>query len=63
MGKQGNGHDGLAQPHLICQDAIQAARVDGHQPVQPNVLVLSQAVLQQKRQLHRHELVAFDIWD
>ena len=59
MSKQGNGHDGLAQPHFICQDAIQAAHVDGHQPVQTNVLVLSQAMLQQKRHLHCHELVAF----
>ena len=63
MGKQGNGHDGLAQPHFVRQDAIQAPRVDGHQPVQTNVLVLSQAVLQQKRHLHCRELGAFDIWD
>ena len=63
MGKQGNGHDGLAQPHFVRQDAVQAARVDGHQPVQTNVLVLSQAVLQQKRHLHWRELGAFDISD
>jgi len=63
MGKQGNGHNGLAQPHFVCQDAVQAAGVDGHQPIQTYVLVFSQAMLQQKWHLHCRELVACDISD
>lgn len=51
MCQQGDGHDCLAQAHLISQDAIQAASVDGHEPVQPNVLVLPQPMLQQEGHL------------
>lgn len=39
------------QAHLVREDAIQAARVDGCQPVQSNVLVLPQAALEQKGHL------------
>ncbi len=53
VGKQRDGHDGLAQPHLVGQDAIQAARVESHQPVQSDVLILSQPVLQQERHLQQ----------
>ena len=49
--KQGYGHDGLAQAHLVCQDAVQAPPVDGHQPVQADVLVLPEAALEQERHL------------
>ena len=56
MRKQGYSHDGFAQTHLIGQDAIQAACVDGHQPIQANVLVLPQGVLQQKGHLQQQRV-------
>ena len=55
MGQQSNGHNSFAQAHLISQNAVQAASVDGHEPVQSDVLVLSQPVLQQKWHL-RHAM-------
>ena len=53
VSQQSNGHDGLAKAHLIGQNAVQAARVNCHEPVQTNVLVLSQPMLQQKWHLQR----------
>ena len=52
MCQQGDGHDCLAQAHFISQDAIEAASVDGHEPVQSNVLVLPQPMLQQEGHLN-----------
>lgn len=53
MSQQGNGHDCLAQAHFIGQNAVQAACVDGHEPVQTDVLVLPQPMLQQEWHLRR----------
>lgn len=53
VSQQGNGHDCLAQAHFIGQNAVQAACVDCHEPVQTNVLVFSQSMLQQEWHLQR----------
>ena len=45
---------GLSKAHLISKDAIQSPLIHGHQPVQPNVLVLAQLVPQKKRHLGLH---------
>ena len=45
---------GLPKAHLISKDAVQSPLIHGHQPVQPNVLVLSQLVPQKKRHLGLH---------
>mmetsp|Transcript_5126 Transcript_5126/g.14694 ORF Transcript_5126/g.14694 Transcript_5126/m.14694 type:complete len:252 (-) Transcript_5126:407-1162(-) len=46
--------DGLAETHLVRQDTVQMLVVQGHQPVQTNVLILTQLSLEQKwhRGLH-----------
>ena len=51
MGQQGDGLDGLPQTHLVCQDAVEFAVMHGGQPVQADVLVLTQGVLDQERHL------------
>jgi hypothetical protein len=51
VGEQGDGHDGFAEAHLIGEDTVQAASVDGDQPLQPHMLVLPQGPLQQERHL------------
>lgn len=45
---------GFPQTHLIREDAIQPSLVHGHQPLQPNVLVLPQLVPQKKWHLGLH---------
>jgi len=45
---------GLPKAHLVSKDAVQSPLIHGHQPVQPNVLVLSQFVPQKKRHLGLH---------
>ena len=45
MGQQGNGLYGLPQTHLVCQDAVELAVMHGGQPVQADMLVLTQGVL------------------
>ncbi len=50
-----DGHDGLAQPHLVGQNAVEAAAVESHKPVQTDVLVLPQPMLQQERHLQAAE--------
>ena len=45
---------GLSKAHLISKDAIQSPLIHGHQPVQPNVLVLAQLVPQKKWHLGLH---------
>lgn len=60
VSQQSNGHDCLAEAHFICQNAIQAARVDCHEPVQTNVLVLSQSMLQQEWHLQCTTAPTFD---
>ena len=58
VGQEGDGLDGLAQPHLVGEDPVEEALVQRHQPVEPDVLVLSQRVLQQERhrRLHRRRV-------
>lgn len=53
VSQQRNGHDGLAEAHFISQDAVEATCVNGHEPVQANVLILSQPMLQQEWHLQR----------
>ena len=48
VGHEGDGLDGLAQTHLVSEDAVETALVERHQPVQPDVLVLAERVLQQR---------------
>lgn len=59
---QSDGLDGFSEPHFICEDAIEAAGVDGDKPVKPNVLVLSHCVLQQKRHLRFQALASLKTW-
>ena len=54
MSEKSNGLDGLAQPHLISQNAVQPLLMHGSQPVQTHMLVLTQAVLQQEGNLGFH---------
>lgn len=46
--------------HLIGQDAIEAALVDGHQPVQADVLVLAQGTFQQEWHLLTTDLTSVE---
>ena len=48
MGQQRDRLDGFAKPHLVGQDPVEAPLVERHQPVQPDVLVLAERVLQQR---------------
>lgn len=48
VGQQGDGLDGLAEPHFVSQDAVELLFVHGNQPVQPNVLVLPQLAPQEQ---------------
>lgn len=48
VGQQGDGLDGLAEPHFVSQDAVELLLVHGNQPVQPNVLVLPQLAPQEQ---------------
>ena len=51
MSQQSDGHDRLPQTHLIGQDAVQPPLVQRQHPVEPDVLVLPQRVLQQEGHL------------
>ena len=55
IGQQADGLHGLAQPHLIRQDSVEASLLQRHQPVQPHLLVLPQHQRgrQGERPLHR----------
>jgi len=48
VGEQGDGLDGLAQAHLVGQDAVKLLLVHGDQPVQADVLVLPQRAVQEE---------------
>ena len=53
--------NGLAQPHLVCEDAVQGLLVHEHQPVEPDHLVVCQGEafgdgLRLLVQLHAHVL-------
>lgn len=52
IGQESDGLDGLAKSHLVSEDTIQPASVDGDQPIQADMLVLPHCVLQQKGRLH-----------
>ena len=56
--EEGDGLDGLAEPHLVGEDPVEEALVQRHQPVEADVLVLAQRVLQQERhrRLHRRRV-------
>ena len=41
--QEADGLNGLAQPHLICQDAVHVVVVQGHQELEPPQLVVPQA--------------------
>ena len=50
--------DGLSEAHLVGEDAVEEALVEGDEPVEADVLVLAQRVLQQERhrRLHRRRV-------
>lgn len=48
VSQQRDGLDGFAEAHLICQDAVKLLLIHGDQPVQSNVLVLTQCAVQQE---------------
>ena len=52
--QQADRLDRLAQPHLVCQDAVQPAVVHGHQPVQAVALVRPQQVAMAQQEWQRH---------
>ena len=54
VGEHGDGLDGLAEAHLVGQDAVEFALVHGGQPLHAHVLVLTQLVLQQERHRRLH---------
>lgn len=49
MSQQSDGLDGLAQTHLVSQNAVELFLVHGDQPVESDVLVLSQRAVKQER--------------
>lgn len=48
VGEQGYGLDGLSQSHLVSQDAIEFPLVHHYQPLQADVLVVSQFVAEEE---------------
>ena len=50
--------DGLSEAHLVGEDAVEESLVEGDEPVEADVLVLAQRVLQQERhrRLHRRRV-------
>lgn len=48
VSQQGDSLDGLPQAHLVSQDAVELLLVHGDQPVQADVLVLTQLAHQQE---------------
>jgi len=53
--QRGGVWGGVGFTHFIGQDAVESAGVDGHKPVQPDVLILPHRVFQQERGLHTVE--------
>jgi hypothetical protein len=47
VGEEGDGLDGLAEAHLVGEDPVEVPFVERDEPVQADVLVFSQGVLQQ----------------
>ena len=56
--QEGDRLDGLPQPHLVGQDAVERPLEQADHPVEADVLVLAQRVLQQERhrRLHRRRV-------
>ena len=54
MCEQRNGLDGLAQTHLISQDAVELILVESGHPIKAHHLVLAHRVLQQERHRRAH---------
>lgn len=49
VGKKGDGHDGLAETHLVSQDAVEFGVVHGGEPLESDLLVLAHLSSQQER--------------